>query len=136
MTGNARDGAPIHIALKLGVGAGNPNDLMLETRSIVGILRAVADLVEVPEKDVTAGVVTPNESPLLASAVAFRIRSSGTFPTRSTVAVEHRGSWFYLDDADLASKAIFQAVEAIFQSRLAEATGAGRGTPVLTLPVR
>jgi len=44
--------------------------------------------------------------------------------------------WFYLDDTDLASKALFQAVETIFQSRLADATGAGRGTPVLTLPVR
>jgi len=109
---------------------------MLETRSVAGILRAVADLVEVPDKDVTAGVVTPNESALLASDVAFRIRSSDTLPKRSAVAVEHRGAWFYVDDTDLMSKAIFQAVETIFQSGLAEAIHAGQGAPVLTLPVR
>lgn len=136
VTSSARDGAAIRIPLKLGAAVGSPSELMLETRSVAGIMQAVADLVEVPEKDVTAGVVTPNEPPSLASDVAFLIRSSDTFPTRPAVAVEHRGSWFYVDDADLASKAIFQAVETIFQSRLAEATVAGRGTPILTLPVR
>jgi len=129
-------GTPIRIRLKLGAAVGSPGDLILETRSVAGILQAVADLVEVPESDVTAGVVTPNEPSSLASDVAFLIRSSDTFPKRSNFAIEHRGSWFYVDDTDLASKAIFQAVEAIFQSRLAEATRAGPGTPVLTLPVR
>ena len=62
-----RDGAPIRIPLKAGSAVGSPGDLVLEPRSIAGILRAVADLVEVPEKDVTAGVVTANESPFLAS---------------------------------------------------------------------
>jgi len=136
VTDTAAAGTPIRIRLKLGAAVGSPGDLILETRSVAGILQAVADLVEVPERDVTAGVVTPNEPPSLASDVAFLIRSSDAFPKRPAFAIEHRGSWFYVDDTDLASKAIFQAVEAIFQSRLAEATGAGRGTPILTLPVR
>jgi hypothetical protein len=136
LSGGTRNGAPIRIPLKLGVGVGSPTNLMLETRSVAGILRTIADLVEVPEKDVTAGVVTANKRVSLAGDVAFVIRSSDTFPKRSSLAVEHRGAWFYVDDTDLTSKAIFVAVEAIFQSALAEATGAGRGTPVLTLPVR
>jgi len=136
VTQSARDGAPIRIPLKLGAAIRSGSDLVLETRSVAGITRAVSDLIEVPEKDVTAGVVTANESPWLANDVRFLIRSSDTFPKRSSVAVEHRGSWFYVDDTDLASKAIFQAVEAIFESRLAEAIRSGPGTPVLTLPVK
>jgi hypothetical protein len=136
VSADGKNGAPIRIPLKLGAGVGGPTDLILEMRSVAGIMRTVADLVEVPDRDVTTGVVTPNEPPSLASDVKFLIRSSDSFPKQSVIAVEHRGSWFYLDDTDLSSKAIFQAVQTIFQSRLAEATGAGRGSPILTLPVR
>jgi len=92
VSGGARDGAPICVPLKLGPALGGPNELMLETRSVATIMRAVADLVEVPDRDVAAGVVTPNEPPSLAGDVTFLIRSSDTFPRRSAVAIEHRGS--------------------------------------------
>lgn len=134
--GDTRSGAPIHIPIELGAPDGTRASLRLDTRSVAGIMRTVADLIEVPEKDVAAGVVTPNESPSAAGDLALRIRSSDGYPSHANLAVSHRGSWFYLDDTDLASKAIFQGVQTLFQSRLADATRAGAGTPVLTLPVR
>ena len=56
----------------------------------------------------------PDKPVSLAGHVAFVIRSSDRFPKRSSVAVEHRGGWLYVDNTDLTSKAIFVAVQSIF----------------------
>lgn len=60
------------------------------------------------------------------------IHSQKERPQRAYVAVQYRGSWFYIADADARSKATFSLVNILFS--LQSATGKGK-SPLLTLPV-
>jgi hypothetical protein len=64
----------------------------------------------------------------------FVVHSSGEYPANAFVAVKHRGSWFYVDDRDYASKRFFNAVYDLFNMEIAPSGGGGG--PILTVPVR
>jgi hypothetical protein len=51
---------------------------------------------------------------------------------QAAVAVQYRGSWFYIDDADLGSKATFSLLSQLFALQAGKVAGIA---PLLTLPL-
>jgi len=66
------------------------------------------------------------------TAGLMRIRSNGSPPANAAVAVQYRGSWFFIDDSDLDSKSTFSMLAQLYSL---QAGGSAGLTPVLTLPV-
>ena len=102
-------------------------------------MRYLSKGIDVPEVDVRGGMVpAPRESggsvfewaKLMAGIM--RIASSETWPVSAYVRVFHQGHWFYIDNADLASKQTF----ALLETALALQAGDVPPIPtVLTLPI-
>ncbi len=116
-----------------------PNSIGIETRSLTGMFFFLAHGVEVPQRDQAKGRVMvtryQNGEPFDWNEVlgdVFQIRSQAAAPENAQVAIEYRGSWFYLDDSDLTSKYSLLLVE-----QLASLLGGQveKETPVLTIPV-
>ena len=129
----------IRIPVALGVKEADFDGLAVQTRSVAEILLTAAAWVEVPSEDVVAGVVEAGADSSAASGTMrpiLKIHSSRNAPDRANVAVQHRGSWFYVDDADLASKRMFHRIQMLFLTRLSEATRGTQTTPLLTIPVK
>ena len=122
----------------MGVRDGKFAGLAIQTRSIAVIMRNAAGAIDVPREHVEEGIVEAgSELPevLTAPGPALRIRSSKNAPERANVAVQHRGWWYYVDDADRISKRTFLDIQMLFLTRLAEAR-ATQATPLLTIPVK
>src|SRR5262245_4533179 len=108
-------------------------------RSLLGVLYFLSQAVDPPASDVEAGLVTvtkddagrPFDWPKVTGRV-MTIHSSKERPGSAYVAVQHRGSWFYIADDDHSSKATFSLLTTLFS--LQAATGKGK-SPLLTLPV-
>ncbi len=117
----------------------DPGVLNLRFRSFVGVMYFLSQGVEVPQKDLASGRVTITRDaegrPFDWSRVTrglMRIRSGDRRPASAAVAVFYRSSWFYIDDADLDSKATFSMLGQIFALQAGDVETL---TPVLTLPV-
>jgi hypothetical protein len=115
--------------------------LRVVTRSSAQVLFYLANGVEVPPKQVEAGLVhlpVDAEGRPVGPEVTrglFQVRTcKGLEPPKSAyVAVKYRGWWYYLDDSDQQSKATFALV--LGMSRLDFARQRiGTTGPVLTLP--
>ena len=127
-----------------GIGDGKPDTIMLITRPLSNVLEFASIGVQVPEEDVKAGnvlVVTDSEGSSsftdsftddFASGKIIQIRSSKSPPANPAVAVYYRRNWFYIDGADLNSKATYYLIVTLFSLQSGDAKGAG---PILTLPL-
>lgn len=104
--------------------------LQVVTRSTAQAACFLANGVEVPAAH--AGVARPADPAATAGLFAVRVCGGHKPPPGAFAAVRYRGHWFYLDDADHASKAAF--VLLLHLSRLDFARDPLRG-PALTLPV-
>jgi hypothetical protein len=62
----------------------------------------------------------------------IRIRSAAARPANARVAVEYRGSWYFIDNEDAASKQWFMNLLLLADAQLPSTND---GTPVLTIPV-
>ena len=116
-----------------------PDAIGVEMRSLAGILFFLSHGVQVPERDLSAGRVTITRDvdgrPFDWSRVLgdlFVVHSREEPPTNAAVAVNYRGSWFYIDDADLQSKYTFMLLGQLSALQAGEIERAG---PLLTLPV-
>jgi len=127
--------APIRVPLTASTRVPGQAVLAIRSNSVAQLLQKAASSVEVPPDHVTAGIVAASPPSSSADAVGVAIRSSATAPKRGAVSVQHRGSWYYIDDADLLSKRNFQRIEMLFAMRLAEAQKGTQTAPVLTIPV-
>ena len=113
----------------------NDREIALLSRSMLEILVEVSQGVEVPSEHVASGRTIM--AARLASAgdardrPLIRIRSGPTRPDDAFSIVTYRGTWYWIDDGDLASKRIFTFLMMFFS--LAE-TGATPQAPVLTIP--
>ena len=129
----------IRIPVALGVREGGFDGLAVQTRSVAEILLTAAAWIDVPREHVAAGLVEAQaDSPrtLRAMHPLLEIHSSRNAPDRANVAVQHRGWWFYVDDADLTSKRMFHRIQMLFLTRLSEATRGTQTAPLLTIPVK
>lgn len=129
-----RDGADIRLPASMGAHRQGAAALWFRTRSVGEIMRSAAQGISVPAPHVEAGVVAP--SPAGAMDTGLKIRSSREAPDSASLAVQHRGWWFYVDDTDLQSKYVFQQIQLFFMSAIAEASAGDRTAPLLTIPVR
>ena len=123
------------VSVSFGLLPHGPSEIALLTRSMAEILLEVGAGIEVPADHVAqgrtaastrqAGSEDPRDRPFV------RIRSSASSPADSYAAVRYRGTWYWIDDDDIASKRIFSFLLIFFS--LAE-TGVTPQAPVLTVP--
>ena len=121
----------------VGVGSVDPEGetVSVRTGSLLRALIYLSQGVDVPEAHVQQGLTTaefPPGSPGTAIDDIFNVRVSKRRPDAS-LAVQHRGYWFYLPENDLASRFTFYHIAELF--RLGLAPGSAQDAPVLTLPV-
>ena len=95
--------------------------------------------VEIPQRDRVAGRVTVTRDgdgqPFDWTRVTgdlLTIKSQDEQPANAAVAVQYRGSWFYIDDSDINSKYTFMLLGAATALQSGNIERAG---PLLTLPV-
>lgn len=114
------------------------NSIKIRTRSALGMMFYLSQAVEIPAEHIEAGLVNVTRfadgTPFDWNVVSGReliIRTSKCRPC-ATVKVCYRGYWYYIDDADLNSKASFMILSTLLdlQSGQNEIR-----TPLLTLPV-
>ncbi len=108
-------------------------NLALDLRNTMEILEYLAEGVQAPEEDVTAGLTDAQAehfTPFRRSGIA--VRSSPGKPRNAYVAVPYGGKWFFIAHDDLASKSAF----AFLMTLLAMEGGDVKASlPVLTIPV-
>jgi hypothetical protein len=114
-------------------------ELVVETRSLLGILFFLSQGVEVPWRDREVGKVmtTSDETgqPFDWQQVVgdlFAVKSLPAQPSQATVAIRYRGNWFYIADTDLESKATFALVTQLLALQSGKVQGV---VPMLTLPL-
>ncbi|MFN6961203.1 MAG: hypothetical protein ACK4N6_03085 [Rhodocyclaceae bacterium] len=107
-----------------------PDEIVLLTRTMQGIIGDLAAGVEVPEEDVATGRATKRKAD---AEILLRIKSGSEQPRDAYAATFYRNRWFWIDDTDLESKRMFRFL-AMFGA-LAE-TGTTPAVPLLTIPAR
>jgi len=109
----------------------------LRGRSMLEIMQVASKGVQVPDEDIERGTATANRAPDQQNADSATdwlvIKSSDSSPSDSSLKIEYRGDWFYIDDTDLQSRETFAMLTGLFAVVGGTVPGAH---PVLTLPVR
>lgn len=113
--------------------------ILLNMRSMLEMLTFLSKGVVVPEAHVRDHIapttVGPDGRPYdwtRITAGAFRVCHSEHRPKNAEVAVQYRGYWFYIDEADTASRAVLAILEIVHALEESNVTQAG---PLLTLPI-
>ncbi len=117
-----------------------PNEIVLTGRSLLGALFFLSHNVEPPADHKSRGLVTvaeaqENEEGFNWSTVSgslLKIASAESPPTGAFVRIRYRGHWFYIDDADLNSKATFNLLTYLLSLQSAGSEGIDA---MLTVPV-
>ena len=118
-------------------------EVRIQLRTFYSVLNLLAYGVNVPPKDeeerraFTKDLYDKavSEGRAVDLSKKFVVNSSrGERPENAFVAVKHRGTWFYVDDRDYASKRFFNAVYDLFNMEIAPSGGGGG--PILTVPVK
>jgi hypothetical protein len=113
---------------------GSDDELTVNSRSMLQILQAFASYVDVPEQHLQAKLAAPAfEHAPEAQRDIGRIRSGRERPEQAFVAVQYRGQWFWVDDADWLTKRALAAV--MFFFTLAD-TGPQEQLPLVTIPAQ
>jgi hypothetical protein len=114
--------------------AAGANALTVRGRSLLGILAALSQTVDVPAAhDGVLTTATPEGGDWDAVIGGlFQVHTAPTQPENAAVAVFYRGAWFYIDDADLQSKSTFDLVHHLFALQAARGA-AGAPDPLIVL---
>jgi hypothetical protein len=105
----------------------------VETRSILGTLAYLSEAVQVPTVHVEDGLVTRDPEIEGALSDLLQVKVGNEAPAGMTLAVVHRGYWFYIDESDLSSKRTMGLLTSLM--RLEIGTGGVQTVPILTLPI-
>jgi len=116
--------------------SGEDNALYVRTRSVLHSMAYLSQGVTVPPEDLASGVAVspwPDQTidPTRLNDI-FRVYWSKKRPKDASVAVQHRGHWFYVRDNDAATRRTFFLVTHALRFILEQNSSSG---PVLTLPV-
>jgi len=110
-------------------------ELAILTRSMLEIIIDMSSYIEVPSVHVGEKRVIPSMPGETVDGVPvpplIRIQSSSDRPVDAFIAAPYRDHWFWIDDRDFRSKALFTFLMFIFS--LTE-TGGKEGAPVITVP--
>jgi hypothetical protein len=123
---------PIALPLRFFVGEPRRDAVDLETPSALEIIEAAGSGVAVPEAHRADGLARGSGTTGRFAPIA--IHSSRDRPTHASVAVKHRGWWFFVDERDARSKQAFMILRTLIGLRLDEGIP-GQAAPVLTVPV-
>lgn len=114
-------------------GRRSPTEIELSGRSLLGVLFFLSLAVETPESDRAAGLIggaSLDWDEVIGGLL--KVHTSEEAPARAFVRIRYRNRWFYIDDADLNSKATFNLLNYLYSLQAAGAEGA---SPLLTVPV-
>ena len=117
-----------------GTGPGAPNEIVVQTRSMMEVLATLGSRILVPESDVAAGRTpdTAVDPAGVAPVAQVRIHSSN-LPLRNAFAsVRYAGHWFWIDEEDYPSKRAFSFL--LLLLALVERAGDQQQAPLLTIP--
>jgi hypothetical protein len=127
-------GQQVVLPVFLGLDGRASGGVGIVTRSVGDLAEILSGVAEVPAKDATGGVAE-SYPPVGLAGEGLRISYASAEPTRASVSVRYRGGWFYIDEADLATKRYFRLMSALWSQAIAESAMQGRSGPVLTVPV-
>lgn len=111
--------------------AGTEGAIALRTRSLYELFDIAAASVEVPPEHLASGIA-PALPATTGAAHSIQIHSGESAPDHAMTAIEHHGSWYWIDASDTQSKLVFRVLASLISVRLADDD---RARPVLTLPV-
>lgn len=117
-----------------------PDEIVLTGRSVLGALFFLSHNVDPPDAHKSGGLVTvvkvgEDEEDFNWSKVSgnlLKITSAESPPTGAFARIRYRGHWFYIDDADLNSKATFNLLTYLLSLQSAGSEGIDA---MLTVPV-
>jgi len=127
------DQSRIVIPVYLGIRADDSWSIGIVTRSTFNLAEIMRASVEVPEADLVAGV-TEQYPPIGLAGQGIKIRSGPRKPAGHSLSVKYRGHWFWIEESDRRTKAMFRLMRTLWSISIANADSQV-GAPVLTLPV-
>jgi hypothetical protein len=122
-----------------GVISGTGEKIVVDMRSLIGVLFFLSNGVEVPPAHEERGLVTVTRTRSgerfdwsQVSGDLLHIRWSDSRPENAAVRIRYRGTWFYIADTDLDSKSTFTLLTQLIAL---QSGGVPTTSPVLTLPI-
>jgi hypothetical protein len=111
------------------------NEIAILSRSIMEIMRAMAGYIDVPQRDIEDGWVTPPLPTTFENEAGFpplfRVNSNKQEPKHAYASVKYRDHWFWIDGRDPYSKRVLSFLMILFN--LAETSGPSKA-PLVTIP--
>ena len=109
-----------------------PDTLCLQTRSLLGILQALAHGVEAPAGDIASGKATGPEDFVYAVKPSrwLDVHSSPVPVCGAFVQVNYHGRWFYIEDSNVPSK---QTMSLLTYLYALQGTDVSAKSPILTI---
>lgn len=123
------------IEVVYGMAPRSRTEIAVVTRTMLGIIMELGMDIDLPAGHAAGGRAAsgPPKADELQAARNMRVRSGSAAPADAYAAVPYKGSWYWIDDTDLASKRTFTFLMILFS--LAE-TGSASVAPVVTVPSR
>jgi len=110
--------------------APNRDTIALATRPLISALQYISQGVEPPARDLASGKIRPttreNGQPFDWQEMldgVFKVSSSDKPPAEASVAINYRGSWFYIADNDLDTKSTFVLITQLIALHSAPTAG-------------
>ncbi len=131
------DEACVEFPVRPGHGRGDGCAVVMQTRSLLGVMFFLSLGVQVPAEHVERGLVTrsvdgdgrPYDWSRLVGGL-LQVQNAASWPEDAFVVVRYRDRYWYIDDADLESKSTFFLLTWLFNLQATSAAGVG---PVLTV---
>jgi hypothetical protein len=125
------DPAARSFPLMFGFGDGTRNQIKVYTRSLFEILSSLAARISVPDDAVAAGQTYITRPAPPGGIPTIAVKYQALSPRHDFAAAEYRGTWYWVDDADYASKRVFSGLMLILNA--VEKTSQPQ-LPVITIP--
>jgi hypothetical protein len=116
--------------VSFGATAVNPNEIAIQSRSVLRILSELSTFVDVPDCHLANGTAPFLGAETEHARPLFRVCSGCEKPCNAFAAVCYEGHWFWIDKCDFHSKRTIAYMLVLLA--LAD-TGAKEGLPVITI---
>ncbi len=116
-----------------GLGDSDPDEITIQTRSLIGTLREIASRIPVPESDIEEGrtYAPPPALEGAAGQIQLGIDHQMLPPFDAFVAIRYDDDWFWIPNDDYQAKATFTMLMLLFNLAT---PGAESDLPVITIP--
>lgn len=107
------------------------DELVVNTRSIVQIMTAMASHVDVPAEHASKGWTIPSLPPGTEDGLPMAIHSGKEKPENTFASVRYQDTWFWVDQSDIPTKRAFLFIIVLFSMT---DTGPADPLPLITIP--